>query len=93
MMGDAQQRCAKRSGLRPSDYMFEPVLCHLPQTQTFPPFPLASRGQGDVAPSTIHCALTQHNESLALEGPQIVTERRTIGRQSIRELRKCRRVR
>jgi len=93
MMGDAQQRSAKRSRLGPSEYVFEPVLRHPPQTQTLPAFPLAFRGQRNVAPSTIRCALTQDNESLALKGPQIVTERRTVGRQSIREFRKCRRVR
>ena len=58
--------------------MLKPVLRHLPQTQTLPPFRLAFRGQRDVAPSTILCALTQDNESLALKRPQIVTERRTI---------------
>src|SRR6266478_7225878 len=93
MVGNAQQRRAKRSRLRPSEYMFEPVLGHLPQTQTLPPFPPAFRGQSDVAPSAIRRALSQGNQSLAFKRPQIVTERGAIGRQSIREFRKCRWVR
>src|SRR2546421_363301 len=93
MIGNAEQRSAQRSGLGPSEYVLEPILRQLPQTQTLPPFRLASRGQRDVAPSTIRCALPQGNESVALKGPQIVTERRTIGRQSIRELRQGGRVR
>ena len=93
MMGDPQQRRAQRSGLGPSEYMFEPLLRHPPQTDTLPPFGLAFRSQRDVAPSTIHCARTQDNQSLAFKGPQIVTERGTIDRQCIRELSKCRWVR
>jgi len=93
MMGNAQQRSAKRSGLGPSEYVLEPVLGHLPQTHSLPHFRLAFRGQRDVPPSTIRCTLPQDNESVALKGPEIVTERRTIGRQSIRELRQGRRVR
>src|SRR5262245_51811220 len=93
MMGNSQQRSPKRSGLGPSKYVFEPVLRQLPQTQSLPPFRLAFGGQCDVAPSTIRRALPQDNEPLALKGPQIVAERRTIGRQSIRELRQGRRVR
>lgn len=89
MMGDPQQRSAQRSGLGPSEYMFEPLLSHPPQTDSLAPFGLAFRSQRDVAPSTIHCALTQDKQTLALKGPQIVTERGTIDRQSIRELSKC----
>jgi hypothetical protein len=80
MMGDPQQRRAQGSGLRPSEYLFEPLLRHPPQTDSLPPFGLAVRSQRDVAPSTIHFALTQDKQSLALKGPQIVTERRTIDR-------------
>src|SRR4029077_13093919 len=93
MMGDPQQRGAQSSGLGPSEYMFEPLLRHPPQTDSLPPFGLAFRGQCDVAPSTIHRALTQGNQPLALEGPQIVTKGGTIDRQAIRELRECRGVR
>ncbi len=74
MMGDPQQRSAQRSGFGPPEYMFEPHLRHPPQTDTLPPFGLAFRSQRDVAPSTIHCALTQDNQALALKGPQIVAE-------------------
>lgn len=74
MMGDRLQRSAQRSGLGPPEYIFEPPLRHPPQTDSLPPFGLAFRSQRDVAPSTIHCALTQDNQSLALKGPQIVTE-------------------
>jgi hypothetical protein len=59
MMGDPQQRSAQPSGLGPSEYMFEPLLRHLPQTNTLPPFGVAFRSQCDVAPSTIHCAFTK----------------------------------
>ena len=69
MMGDPQQRSAQRSGLGPSEYIFEPFLRHAPQTDSLPPFGPAFRGQRDVAPSSIHCALTQDNPSLALKGP------------------------
>jgi len=74
MAGDPEQGSAERSGLGPSEYMFEPLLRHPPQADSLPPFGLAFRGQRDVAPSSIHRALTQDNQSLALEGPQIVTE-------------------
>ena len=93
MMGDPQQRSAQRSGLGPSEYLFKPLLRYPPQTDTLPPLGLAFRSQRDVAPSAIHCARTQDKQSLALKGPQIVTERGTIDRQSIRELSKCRWVR
>jgi len=74
MAGDPEQRSAQRCGLGPSENVFEPLLRHPPQPDSVPPFGLAVRGQLDVAPSTIHRALTQGNQSLALEGPQIVTE-------------------
>ena len=90
MMGNAQQRGAQRSGLGSSEYVFEPLLRRPPQAQSLPIFGVAFRRQSDVALSTILCALTHDNEPVALKGPQIVTERRTIDRQSIRELRKCR---
>ena len=93
MMGDPQQRRAQRSGLGPSEDTFEPFLRYPPQTDTLTPLGLAFSSQRDVAPSTIHCALTQDNPALALKGPQIVTERGTIDRQCIRELSKCRWVR
>jgi hypothetical protein len=92
-MGDSQQCSTQRGGLGPAEDMLEPVLRHLPQTQTLPAFRPAFRGQRDVAPSTILCAFTQDNESLAFKGPEIVTERRTIDRQGIRELSKGRWVR
>ena len=75
MMGDPQQRSAQRSGLGPSEYMLEPLLRHPPQTDSLPPFGFAFRSQRDVAPSPIHCARAQDNQSLAFKGPQIVTER------------------
>ena len=81
MMGDRLQRSAQRGGLGPSEYPFEPLLRHPPQTDTLPPFGLALRSQRNVAPSAIHWALSQDNQSLALEGPQIVTECGTIDRQ------------
>jgi hypothetical protein len=93
MMGDAQQRSAQRSSLGSSEYVFEPLLRHPPQADGLPPFGLAFRSQRDVAPSTIHCALAQDNQSVALKRPQIVTECGTIDRQSIREFSKCRWVR
>jgi len=74
MVGDRLQRSAQRSGLGPPEYMFEPLLRHPPQTDSLPPFSFAFGSQRDVKPSTIHCALTQDNQSLALKGPQIVTE-------------------
>jgi len=55
-------------------------------------FRLALRGQRDVAPSTIRCA-SRRTMNPSRQGAQIVTERRTIDRQSIRELRKGRWVR
>ena len=74
MMGDRLQRSAQRSGLGAPEYLFEPLLRHPPPTDSLPPFDLAFRSQRDVAPSSIHRALTQDNQSIALEGPQIVTE-------------------
>jgi hypothetical protein len=72
--GDPEQLSAQRCGLGPSEYLFEPLLSHPPQTDSLPAFGLAFGGQSDVAPPTIHCAVTQDNQSLALKGPQIVTE-------------------
>ena len=67
MMGDPQQRSARGSGLRPSEYLFEPLLPP-PATDvdTLPPFGPPCRSQRDVAPSTIHFQLsTQDKQSLA----------------------------
>ncbi len=90
MMGNAQQRSTQRSGLGPSEYLFEPRLRHPPQTQALSILRLALGSQRDAALSTIHYTLAQDDECLALEGSQIVAERRTIDRQSIGELSKCR---